>query len=240
MSGDPPVERQRVFWNAWNAAARSPEQLNEWALRRAEAILTLVSSLQLKQPRIMDLGCGTGWLTERLSAFGPVTGLDLSDEVLAAARQRAPHIEFIAADLFQTDLPASRYDLVVSQDVIAHVTDQAGLVARAARLLRPRGHLVITTTNRWVVQRMDLPPQPPEHIERWLTQRSLRKLLAPHFEILHEDTVMPAGHRGMLRIVNSPKLNAVLGRLIAPARLERAKERMGFGYNLIALGRRRS
>lgn len=239
MADEPSIERQRAFWNAWNAARRSPEQLNDWTLRRGAAILELVGSLQLSKPRIMDLGCGTGWLTERLAQFGPTTGIDLSDEVVAAARVRAPHVEFIAADLFQTDLPAGRYDLVVTQDVIAHVTDQAGFVQRAVRLLRPQGYLIITTTNRWVVERMDLPPQPPEHIERWLTMRALRKLLAPHLEILHEDTLMPAGQRGLLRIVNSSKLNALLGRVIAPARLERAKERAGLGYNLIVLARRR-
>jgi hypothetical protein len=69
--------------------------------------------------------------------------------------------------------------------------------------------------------------------------RSLRKLLAPRFDILHADTVMPAGHQGVLRVTNSPKLNAMLGRVIAPARLERAKERMGLGYNLIVLARKR-
>ncbi len=236
---EPAIERQRTFWNAWNAERRSPEQLNEWTLRRGEAILALVRSLDFEQPRIIDLGCGTGWLTERLAAFGPTTGVDLSDEVIGAARCRAPHIEFIAADLFHAELPAGGFDLVVTQDVIAHVTDQRGFIERAARLLRARGHLILTTTNRLVVTRMGLPPQPPEHIERWLTMRSLRRLLAPRFDVLHADTIMPAGHQGVLRVVNSPKLNAMLGRLVTPARLERAKERMGLGYNLIVLARRR-
>lgn len=240
MSRDPSIERQRAFWNIWNATQRSPEQLNDWTRRRGEAILALVSSLHLEHPRIIDLGCGTGWLTERLAAFGPTTGLDLSDDVIAAARLRAPHIEFIAADLFRAELPEGFFDLVVSQDVIAHVTDQPEFVERAARLLRAQGHLIITTTNRFVVERMGLPPQPPEHIERWLTMRLLRKLLAPHFDVLHADTVMPVGHQGVLRVTNSPKLNATLGRLIAPARLERAKERMGLGYNLVVLARKRN
>jgi 2-polyprenyl-3-methyl-5-hydroxy-6-metoxy-1,4-benzoquinol methylase len=238
-SSDPSIERQRAFWNTWNATQRSPEQLNDWTLRRGAAILALLESLRLDQPRIIDLGCGTGWLTEQLAALGPTTGIDLSDEVIAAARLRAPHVEFVAADLFRTELPEARFDVVVSQDVIAHVSDQPGFLERAARLLRPQGRLILTTTNRFVVERMNLPPQPPEHIERWLTKRSLCALLAPHFEVLQANTIMPAGDKGILRLVNSPRLNAALGKLVSPARLERLKERANLGYNVIALARRR-
>lgn len=236
---DPSLEHQRSFWNKWNATQRPPERLNDWTLRRGAAILTLLESLHLEHSRILDLGCGTGWLTERLATFGPTTGIDLSDEVIAAARLRAPHIEFIAADLFQMHLSEGCFDVVVSQDVIAHVTDQPGFVERAARLLRAQGHLILTTTNRFVVERMDLPSQPPEHIERWLTRRSLRSLLAPHFEVLRADTIMPAGNKGVLRFVNSPKLNNALGKLVSPARLEHFKEDLGLGYNLIVLARKR-
>jgi 2-polyprenyl-3-methyl-5-hydroxy-6-metoxy-1,4-benzoquinol methylase len=239
-AGEPAMEDQRRFWNHWNLDARCPDHLNQWALLRGEAILRTLSSLALEQPRIIDLGCGTGWLTEKLAAYGPVTGIDLSDEAVALARQRAPHINYIAADVFEMPLPQEHFDVVISQDVLAHIVDQQGYITLAARLLKPGGHLIITTTNRFVVERMSLPPQPPEHIERWLTMRSLRKLLRTHFTVLRTATVMPAGSKGVLRVVNSPKLESILKPLIAPAALAAAKERLGLGYNLVALARKRA
>jgi len=239
-AGEPAIDEQRLFWNAWNAEARAPSGLNQWTLLRAAAILRMLESVRLERPRILDFGCGTGWFSEKLSMYGPVTGIDLSDEVIAEARRRAPHIEYIAADFFEAKLPDRDFDLVVSQDVVAHVTDQPGYIALAARVLKRGGHLVITTTNRFVVERMDLPSQPPAHIERWLTMRYLRKLIRPHFEILRTATVMPAGSKGVLRLINSPRLESLLSPVISPARLSAAKERLGLGYNLVMLARKRA
>jgi len=236
---EPHVEVQRAFWNVWNAEARSPERLNRWTSLRRDAILRLLNAIPVDTPRIIDLGCGTGWFTERLAAYGPTTGVDLSDEVLAEAQKRAPHIRYIPGDFFHVELPAGGFDIVVSQDVIAHVTDQIRYVELAARLLEPGGYLVITTTNRFVVERMELPPQPAGHIERWLTMRQLRDLLRPHFIVLRKATVMPAGSQGLLRLINSPRLESVLSPLISPEKLSSLKEKLGFGYNLVILARKR-
>jgi 2-polyprenyl-3-methyl-5-hydroxy-6-metoxy-1,4-benzoquinol methylase len=239
-AAEPAIDEQRLFWNAWNAQARSPLELNQWTRLRAAAILRLVTSLPLERPRILDFGCGTGWFSEQLAAHGRVTGIDLSDAVIAEARRRASHIEFIAADLFEAQLPDAAFDLVVSQDVVAHVTDQSGYIARAAQALKQGGYLVITTTNRFVVERMDLPPQPSAHIERWLSMRSFRRLISPHFEILRTATVMPTGSRGVLRLINSSKLASMLSPAISPAKLDAVKERLGLGYNLVMLARKRA
>ena len=207
---------------------------------RGNAILRELEALRLERPRILDLGCGTGWLTERLAAFGEATGIDLSDAVIAEARRRCPNIEYLSGDLYKTPLPEPRFDLVVSQDVLAHVADQPGYVAIAARALKPGGYLIITSTNRFVVTRMDLPPQPPEHLECWLDMRSFRRLLGRHLDIVRTTTLMPAGSRGVLRLVNSRRLESLLRPLVSAERLNAVKERLGFGYNMIAVARKRS
>lgn len=236
---EPTLEGQRKFWNTWNAQRRDPDHLVDWAVIRGNAILREFAALRLERPRILDLGCGTGWLTEKLAAYGQATGIDLSDVVIAKARERCPDIEYIIGDLFQTPLPQGQFDLVVSQDVVAHVIDQHGYIEIAARALKPGGHLIITSTNRFVVTRMNLPPQPPEHIERWLDMRSFRRLLSSHFDIIRTTTVMPMGSRGVLRLINSKRLESLLRPLIPPQTLTAVKERLGLGYNMIAVARRR-
>lgn len=235
---NPHITDQQRFWEIWNSEMRDPEHLNEWCKRRAESILQLLQSLKLDHPEILDLGCGTGWLTEMLAHFGPTTGVDLAESVIATAKSRSPHITFMAGDIFQMPLPTNHFDVVVSQEVIAHVVDQAAYLDRAAQVIKPGGYLIITTPNKFIIDRGDFPPQPPEHIERWLTMRQLKCLLHPRFQILRSMSILPMGHRGILRFVNSFKLNALMEIFFTQRYLATLKERIGLGYTLIVLAQK--
>jgi 2-polyprenyl-3-methyl-5-hydroxy-6-metoxy-1,4-benzoquinol methylase len=234
-STPPSLSDQQQFWNTWNANYRDPGRLNQRSLRRGEEIMALVRSLGLVKPKILDFGCGTGWLSERLAQFGPVTGIDLAADVIAAAQSRSPYVNFIAGDFFQISLPNGSYDLVVSQEVIAHLPNQGAYIDRVADSLKAKGYLILTTPNKFVMNRSDWPPQPAEHIEYWLSIADLKRLLRSRFRILHKSTIVPLGHRGILRLVNSVKINAVLGRLISKKTLERFKEKARCGYAIIVL-----
>lgn len=54
---------------------------------------------------IIEVGCGAGWLCDRLTKFGRVTGTDLSHEVLARAANRWPSVNYVAGDFMQLDFP---------------------------------------------------------------------------------------------------------------------------------------
>ena len=235
----PDLSKQQRFWNTWNATLRDPKNLNDWSLKRGETIVELVRSLAMEHPKILDFGCGTGWLTERLAELGETTGIDLADRVIEAAQSRAPHLTFIAGDIFQLPLQSAHYDIVVSQEVIAHIPDQAAYLDRAAELLKSRGYLIITTPNKFVMDRSDWPAQPPAHIEQWLTMAHLKRLLDRQFKILRTTTIVPLGNHGILRFINSSKINAALGSLVSPQTLERFKEWAGYGYTLVALAQKR-
>jgi 2-polyprenyl-3-methyl-5-hydroxy-6-metoxy-1,4-benzoquinol methylase len=234
----PGLPEQERYWETWQAT----KSITEWSQIRAEAILKLFRGLDLRQPKILDLGCGNGWFTERLAAYGDATGVDLSLKAMDEAKRQFPRATFLGGDLFEVELPSSHYDVVVSQQVIAHVVDQARYVERAASLLKSRGHLLLTTPNRFVMDRLGdvgWETTPPEHLEFWLDKKALLRLLRPRFEILHFTSILPIGQQGLLRLVNSEKLNGALRRVIPEARLRTWKERAGFGYTLIVLARKR-
>ncbi len=229
----PSLDEQRDYWKFWQRT-RSDSGL---ARIRADFVLQMLKDLDLDSPQILDFGCGTGWFTDELSQFGSATGADLNQEAMQAASARWPHVTFLGGDLFQMPLAANAYDVVVSMQVIAHVEDQAAYIRHAAQVLRPGGHLLLTTNNKFVMQHLGEMDWGSHrslgHIENWLSQQDLRRLLTPHFEIHQMTTLIPMGNGGVLRIVNSHKVNALLGTLVSKQNLRRMKERMGLGYYII-------
>jgi SAM-dependent methyltransferase len=235
----PPLELQKEHWRYWNLRPGYPYSDDFLKpLRRAEKILAYLQSLQLVRPRILDMGCGMGWFADELSRFGPTTGIDLSDEAIALAQSQFPQVVFKAGNVLEMALPEESFDVVVSQEVIAHVPDQSGYLECAARMLRPRGYLILTTPNRFVHERTCWKPIPQGHIEQWLSRKALKRLLRPRFRVLRTTTAVPIGHRGILRLLNSTKLNSALGLLSSPTRIEHFKEWAGFGWTQVVLAQK--
>jgi 2-polyprenyl-3-methyl-5-hydroxy-6-metoxy-1,4-benzoquinol methylase len=147
---------------------------NLWAMNRAAVILTELSALQIKNPRILDLGCGTGWMTDILSQFGHAEGLDLSP---APARKFHPDLTFHDV----SDKPQGLFDIVISQEVIEHAENQKEYLERAFDLIRPDGYLIITTPNAKVsLKHPEFLIQPTE---KHLTSNELRFLLSSKFSV---------------------------------------------------------
>jgi 2-polyprenyl-3-methyl-5-hydroxy-6-metoxy-1,4-benzoquinol methylase len=239
----PSIDDQRQFWNRHWQQWQERKVLNDWTERRALEILKLIHGLSLMQPRMLDFGCGLGWFTERLAELGEAHGIDLSPEGIAAAKIRHPEIKFLEGSVYDAPLPRGYFDVVVSQEVIAHVEDQPKYVARAAEVLKPGGYFIVTTGNKFVMDRLGevgWHAYPPEHIERELSRGQLKKLLAPQFQVLKAFTILPHGSRGILRVVNSYKLNYFAGKLFTEHKLNDWKERAGFGWQMIFLAQKKA
>lgn len=99
---------------------------------------------------VLDLGCGTGAVLERLLALdrrlGSYTGLDLSPAMLARARAkfgRLTDVRFAQLDLRVDPLPDGPFDCIVSAWALEHVPEPRRLVEAARARLRPGGRLVL-------------------------------------------------------------------------------------------------
>lgn len=231
---DIPLEEQRQAWNKWNATVRA-KALGKITERHAQIVDDAISAIGRKDLSLIEIGCGTGWLCERLRKHGKVTGVDLSDEVLQQARLKAPDIDYVAGDFMSLDLPAGAFDVALTLDTLSHFADQAGFIARVGRLLRPGGLLIVVTQNRPVLERWSAIPGPqPGQIRQWVDHHRLRELLSKEFRDVQILSTFPVGDQGLLRIVNSYKLNKVLGALVGTQRIEGMKERAMLGHSLIA------
>lgn len=96
----------------------------------------------------LDLGCGTGKLTARLLEAGhPVTGVDFSDNMLAAARKNAPGAAFVQAELKEVPekLAGQTFDCIVAAYALHHLPDgdKYALLTALKTLLKPEGVIIL-------------------------------------------------------------------------------------------------
>lgn len=105
---------------------------------------------------VLDVGCGGGILTESMALHGAahVTGIDMAEKSLEAARQHAAGqgVENIAYRCIRVeDLAAERphsFDIVTCMEMMEHVPDPAAIVKACAQLVKPGGTVFFSTINR--------------------------------------------------------------------------------------------
>lgn len=103
-----------------------------------------VVELLAPQPEetILDLGCGSGELTERIAQAGAtVVGLDASPEMVALARRQFPELEFRVADATTFDF-REQFDAVFSNAALHWMPEATAVVQRVYQHLRPGGRFV--------------------------------------------------------------------------------------------------
>jgi SAM-dependent methyltransferase len=98
-----------------------------------------------RNPRILDIGCGTGALLVRLRTLGfkHLCGIDIDPP------EALPGISFLPCDLdnFTVPLEAGTVDLAMAVEVIEHIENIGGLLQELSRLLSSNGLLLLTTPN---------------------------------------------------------------------------------------------
>ncbi|MCO8121543.1 tetratricopeptide repeat protein [Stieleria sp. TO1_6] len=114
--------------------------------RIGEIISQQVAETKLKLLSVADLGCGTGLCGPYLRPMAQqLIGIDLSENMLAEARQRELYDELLQRDLteYLTDCP-DQHDLLVSADTLIYVGELLSTFAAAAKSLRPGGLFVFS------------------------------------------------------------------------------------------------
>lgn len=217
---------------------------NLYAVERCLFFLRAIRDLELEEPRICDLGCGTGWLTEILNALGPALGIELSPKAVELAKQQYSRAQFVCADATLWESEPESFDVVVSQEVIEHIENKGAYLNVIRRALRAGGYLLMTTPNLdvlnaipteerksiWEIQPVELP----------LNRRELDELLNRcGFEVLKTGSVVVGrGRLGLQRLLNSHKLECMLSRFDLGKAWTRYRGWAGFGMYLTTLAKK--
>jgi len=96
--------------------------------------------------RVLELGAGIGSITQLYSAGHDVLAIDLSDQCVAALRQRfagSPNVSVRQQDLRKLEAAGERFDSVLMVNVLEHIQDDAGVLSTLPTVLEPGGTIVI-------------------------------------------------------------------------------------------------
>lgn len=129
-----------------------PDRYERFADHRLRPGLDLIERVGDFTPRrVVDLGCGTGRLTEMLARRFPdaaITGLDASAEMLPRGRPGLPNIEWIHGDI-DTWRPDRSYGLIFSNAALHWIDDHPALFARLGAAVPPGGVLAVQMPDNW-------------------------------------------------------------------------------------------
>ncbi|MEO7425881.1 MAG: class I SAM-dependent methyltransferase [Fibrobacteria bacterium] len=151
---------------------------------RVSTVLALVRATGAK--KILDVGCGDGFLSADFKKFGMYTiGVDAAPGAVAAAKTRCD--EAYVADLghARLPLPDACVDLIWAGEIIEHIFDTETFVEDLLRVLQPGGRLIMSTPN----------------LASWINRISLLLGQQPFFTELG---VRPSNWGSFLRKVGEP------------------------------------
>ena len=122
---------------------------------------------------VLDLGSGGGidvlLSARRVGPTGKAYGLDMTDEMLALARENQrkaglTNVEFLKGEIESIPLPDASVDVVISNCVINLSADKDRVLAEAYRVLKPGGRFAVSD----VVVRGEVPPSIRRSVELWI------------------------------------------------------------------------
>lgn len=237
----------RSAWTEWNLSSNRDDGLGPVQVAQGSLIEEwLQTNLTVDNPQILDVGCGTAWLENRLVRIGRVTATDYADKVVMQASERfadQPNVRFVAGDFLTTELgDRGSYDAVVTVETISHFEDQIGFLKRIADLLKPGGIFVIASQNRPVMERSIRHLPNPGWYRKWLDIDELRELVEREFQVMELRSVCPKFFDGPLHIVNSEKMEHLAAKLHLSGTLQRFKrweEGRNMGFTLMCLARKK-
>jgi ubiquinone biosynthesis O-methyltransferase len=137
----------------WNDISINPSKRNAFVVARYGNIISLLKkhcNHNLKQKKILDLGCGDGVLSYLIAKEGAVvSGIDLSETAINFAKiktkKRGLDIDFRQENAYELPFMDEEFDAVVSSDVIEHIEDVHIFLKEIHRVLKLKGVIVIST-----------------------------------------------------------------------------------------------
>ena len=145
------MEPYKQIRKIYGRAAKNYDKLRDFYLAPSYSKTLTRIDLQ-KGSKILDLGCGTGELLKILEDRFPLselTGIDLTEEMLAVAKQKlSDNVELLLGSATSLPFDSKSFDWVIMSNVIGHLSDKKTALKETHRVLKNPGKIVITDWTR--------------------------------------------------------------------------------------------
>lgn len=238
----PDIEQQKQFYNErWKGL----KPLGSYKLQRTQYIMEVLSGIRREMEgelKLLDLGCGDGRLVPLWQSItaADAQGIELSPHAVQTAMEMFPTIKYTQGDATHTPYQDEEFDIVICQEVIEHIEDQAQLIKECSRILKKDGWLILTTPNRYYFDRRKGGNYSTQPIEKLLNKDELIDLLRSRFEITQYDTVIYAGgDYGVYKVFTNRYLMSAMRHAGLINQWKRTLLKKGLGLHMIATCRRK-
>jgi SAM-dependent methyltransferase len=140
-----------------------------WFVARRRVLEAAINGLALPiQPKVLEIGCGTGGNLAMLSAFGQLHAIEYDDGARSIAESLGV-CQVLAGGLPESiPFDDGMFDLVCMLDVLEHIEHDGEALRRASRLLKPSGYLLLTVpAYAWLWSEHD---EAHHHYRRYTTE----------------------------------------------------------------------
>lgn len=198
---------------------------NAFHRRRFEITIDLLRQAVRGQggvPRVLDLGCGEGHITDAmLKALGQaeLTGVDYAVSAIRYAHRQFPGIDFSVADAYEAPFAAGHFDVVVCNNLWEHVPDPLRLLGEMKAMLKPGGCVIMSTPSRYhlgnllrVLRGKPVQFMSPHHVTEYTVGQVIEQFTYGGFKveaIVSRPIEAGSWKRALARAVLSPWLKLV-------------------------------
>lgn len=130
----PEIDKSHRHYKEWSVRKNSSEKLIEYLAKKK------------REPNVFDLGCGNGWLTNKLLGINgaSVFGVDINKHELEQAVRvfdDKPNLAFVYADIFDSKINEMKFDIIILAGVLMYFRDVNSLIDKLKGMLSEGGEI---------------------------------------------------------------------------------------------------
>lgn len=141
--------KKELFYNS--IADKWEQKINNRETEKRIRIIFdgLLSGLTLKNKKVLEVGCGLGYFSQKMSQKGAVvSGIDVGEQLVNITRKKVPNGKFIVGSALEIPFKNNEFDTTLCTEVIEHTEDPKKAISELLRVTKVGGFIVLTTPNK--------------------------------------------------------------------------------------------